>query len=273
MDYLSLAALGLSALCTTLLILLLVQLRSLRAGVARMVERSSKSTSSSRSGDAGYEAVLSGLKEIEEQIGKFDIVFSDVQRQLAGLRQPPAAAPAPGPATARNTGASPPAFQPRAADPAPLPQTAATPPQPSSGVSAPYEDRSDLEQLAAEYRELIAQPRKTEINRWTEESGGWPCEIGEDGSIQPLGRDGGGLLVLLTRDDRRGIIVPGGRMVVDFPTSFSDVISMRRITRQSFELVDDGTGVLRLAEPAYAERDGGKWQIIQPGKLTGFKSD
>ena len=96
---------------------------------------------------------------------------------------------------------------------------------------------------------------------------------GEDGALQPLAREAGGLLVLVPHDDAMGVLLPGGRLVVDFPTNFANAMSMRRVTRQSFELLSDGSGVLRLVEPAWAERVGEKWQLVSPGKLAGLKSD
>jgi hypothetical protein len=130
-----------------------------------------------------------------------------------------------------------------------------------------------LQELAVDYRELIAEPRKNEINRWADEAGGWACELVDDGTLRPLARDAGGLLVLITQDDLVGIVLPGGRLVVDFATDYANVISMRRITRDSFELVNDGSGVLRIVEPAFAKRVGDKWQVARLGKLAGFKSD
>ncbi|MDE0924820.1 MAG: hypothetical protein OSA96_17725, partial [Aurantimonas coralicida] len=73
-----------------------------------------------------------------------------------------------------------------------------------------------------EYRKLIAQPRKAEINRWTDDHDGESCEATEDGAFRPLDREAGGLLVLLPLGDDRAMVLPAGRMVVDFATNFAN---------------------------------------------------
>ncbi|MEO7692222.1 MAG: hypothetical protein ABIS51_23255 [Sphingomonas sp.] len=143
---------------------------------------------------------------------------------------------------------------------------------PVSNVS-PRLSGDHRDKLLEEYRELIAQPRKADINRWIDERGGESVEAAEDGAFQPLGRDSGGLLVLLPLDDQRALVLPGGRLVVDFATSFANVISMRSVTRQAFDLTNDGSGVLQLVEPAFAERRDGVWRLARPGRLAGLKPD
>jgi hypothetical protein len=89
-----------------------------------------------------------------------------------------------------------------------------------------FVDQSTLAQASAserdfevldEYRKLIAQPRKAEINRWTDDHDGESCEATEDGAFRPLDREAGGLLVLLPLGGERAMVLPAGRMVVDYP--------------------------------------------------------
>lgn len=44
----------------------------------------------------------------------------------------------------------------------------------------------------------------------------------------------------------------------------------RNIARGAFEPVTDGSGVLRLIEPAVAEWCEDRWRLVQPGQLGGF---
>lgn len=123
------------------------------------------------------------------------------------------------------------------------------------------------------YRNLIAQPRKSDINRWADDVGGLVCEANDDGGFQTLSREAGGLLVLVPINDSLAIVVPSGRLVVDFATSYANVIAMRTITKNVFELTQDGTGVLRLIEPAIAKRNGETWRLVEAGQLAGLKAD
>jgi hypothetical protein len=82
----------------------------------------------------------------------------------------------------------------------------------------------------------------------------------------------GGLLVAFAVSDGTGLLVPGGRMAVEFATSFASPISMRSVTRDCFELTADGTGVLRLLEPARVTARYENWELVSPGRLAGFTS-
>jgi hypothetical protein len=286
----ALVAAGLAGLSALLLIVVLLQIRSLANAVGELA--SARSTPRGGREDPLHQVFASELKDIADQIGRFDIVFSEVQAQLNAARQAKPAAPAPAAQEA-------PALAQQVSSPAPVPQRSAwgeeAAPAPSprpplvdsdvssapaagGGASAGGEPHLDaaleaLQPLVSEYRALIAEPRKNEINRWSDQAGGWACEIQEDGSVRPLAREAGGLLVLIGGSDDVGIIVPGGRLVVDFPTDFANTIAMRRVTREAFELINDGTGVLRITEAAVAKRSGDRWQLVQAGKLAGLKSE
>jgi hypothetical protein len=283
---LALVAAALSGLAALLLVVVVLQVRSLANAVRELA--SAPSAPRGRKEEPLHQVFARELKDIADQIGKFDIVFSDIQAQLDAVRQARLATPAPAPPQAR------PAPQP-VSSPAPVPQRpmweeeAAPAPSPrpavddkvvstaaAAGARGPERAGPDLESLQPlikEYRALIAEPRKNEINRWSDEAGGWACELQEDGTARPLAREAGGLLVLIAGNDDIGIIVPGGRLVVDFPTDFANTIAMRRVTRDAFELINDGTGVLRLTEAAVARRAGDRWQLVRAGKLAGLKSE
>lgn len=250
--------------------------------------------------------------QLHEQIASFDVVFSDMQEQLSqigdGLQDiragrshssATAAAPPASPALQSShaiESASAAAFIRSSAEPdgiaevlpsevdsayAPPPEPP-PPPVPAFGSEpypteptqpaerAPVTDSSSS--LINEYRQLIAEPRKNEINRWVDERGGMSCMVSEDGTIFPLTRDAGGLLVVLRTSDGTDLLVPGGRMAVEFATSFASPISMRSVTRDCFELIGDGTGILRLLEPARIRSLGEGWSLVSPGQLSGFTS-
>ena len=148
------------------------------------------------------------------------------------------------------------------------------PPPPPPTDSAPTPSQRDLldDQLQA-YRDLIAQPQKRDINRWIDEQGGLTCEVGDDNGFQLPAGDSKGLLALIPFDGTRAIVVPAGRLVVEFATSFANVIAMRSVTRQAFELNGSGSGRLQLIEPAYATNVEGDWKLERPGRLGGFSAD
>ena len=126
------------------------------------------------------------------------------------------------------------------------------------------------DELADAYRTLIAQPRKGEIARWFEDVGGVGCEIGDDDSFQLVGRGDGARLMLVPMTESVAMVLPSPLMVADFPTSFADVLTARTVVRRSFDLDADGSGALRLVEPAQAVLREGTWRLRQPGRLAGL---
>jgi hypothetical protein len=270
MDIATIAAIasGLALLLAVVALFVLNVIRKRVALLQAMVARRALAKDVERSIDH----IGGELTEIRHKLDALHmVVFNDkASRTRATPPPPPRLAPAPPP--------PPPEPSPEWVPPPPSPPTApvARAWQPSAVPVTPpasADNDSATAALTAAYRRLAAQPRKSEINRWTDEHNGLGCEVTEDGVFQLLGRDAGSLLVLLPVDDRNAIVVPGGRMVVDFATSFANAISMRAITRNSFALVNDGTGILQLIEPALAERLDGSWRLVRPGKLSGLTSD
>ena len=129
---------------------------------------------------------------------------------------------------------------------------------------------ADAAELLDQYRELIARPQRQEINRWADTLGGMSIEALEDGSFRPLARDAGGLLILLPVTADHALVLPGGRMVVDFATSYATSLNLRPITKQAFAFETDGSAVLRLDAPAMAERGGETWRLVRPGRISGL---
>lgn len=289
MDNLNIIVLIVAGLSLALLVVALVQLNSLGNELAKIDERSRKGQ---RGADQGGSAdrVMATLVNLSDQVRRIDLGVEALKRQAV---RPPVRAsvdPAPDdvkPATAATQPVSAPlspAVQERtSAIRLPSYEDSATSPRAAAagfragaawnGLEAGGQDLPPRDAMLDEYRALIAQPRKTDINRWFDDRGGEGCEATEDGGFQPLGRDSGGLLVLLPLSDDTAIVLPGGRMIVDFPTDYANAISLRSVTRQSFDLVEDGTGVLRLLEPARAELRGGTWRLTRSGRLAGLKPD
>lgn len=135
----------------------------------------------------------------------------------------------------------------------------------SSGTVATTPD-----ELADAYRTLIAQPRKGEIARWFEDVGGVGCEIGDDDAFQLVGRGDGARLMLVPMTENTAMVLPSPLMVADFPVSFADVLTARTVVRRGFDLDADGSGALRLVEPAEAVLREGIWRLRKPGRLAGL---
>lgn len=150
---------------------------------------------------------------------------------------------------------------------------------------APSQPTADLPMMAADsasdiaakidamlpaYRALLARPRKADLNNWIEAQGGQTCEVRDDPSLSLAPWDGTGLLTLVQVNDEIAVIVPGSRMVVEFATGFSNLLSTRAVTRNAFDLSPDGVGALQMVSPAIAKWGKGQWYLAQPGRLAGF---
>jgi len=130
-----------------------------------------------------------------------------------------------------------------------------------------------LQEIVQSYRDLIAQPVKNEINRWIAQAGGLSCEVVDDDRFHLPGGDSKGLLALMPLAGQSAIILPAGRLVVDFTSNFANVIAMRAVTRHAFDLIGGGGGKMQLIEPAHATFIGDEWRLDRPGKIGGFSSD
>lgn len=144
--------------------------------------------------------------------------------------------------------------------------------QGGASVEGDNEQPVSPDELIESYRELIARPRKNEITRWFDDLDGTPCEATDENVFQLLGRGEGARLVLVRLTERFGLVLPSALMVVDFATSFADVLSARSATRQTFAFDADGSGTLRLVQPAMAVLVDGSWKLKAPGRLAGLAS-
>lgn len=283
--------------CVPLLIVIMVQVSGLRSAIREFAEQASKGQ---RANDRGgsLERMNAMLTNILEQIRRVDESVSAIRRTDRSDRTrrvadddrtitPADAAPVRAPVD-RNASVqitphelSTSRLQPETFQPSPLVRERLAPLQtaPAAHEVPVWRDalRSGVAptraaEITDEYRKLIAQPRKADIKRWIDEQGGELCEVVDDGSFQ-TSRDGTGLLVMITLDETRALILPGGRLVVDFATNFANPLSLRSVTRQTFDLEPDGTGVLRLVEPAQAEYRDGAWRLANAGRLAGLTGD
>ncbi len=287
---LSLVTLILAIVSLLGLVALLVMIVGLRSSVGQIRDSinlpSTQSASTNRGGqDSSKQMVDELLRDIADQFASFATVFSDIQGQLSEIRESVVSVGGSGQAeaTERSVGAG--RTGSSLSDPVPIKATAAekrhpaasepfsdagTRPQTSLSNTPPLE--SAVQQLLDQYRQLLAEPRKSEINRWLDDNGAIRCEVTEDGEILPLGRDGGGLLALLPAGDDRALVLPSARLIADFATSFANAISMRPVTRNLFALECDGTGKMRLIEPAEVAASGERWTLVRAGTLTGLTS-
>lgn len=279
-------------ICSILILLYLIyQFGSLRSQVGELAGRTTGTDDAAGAVQvaAAIEPVLTeiqdALNRVERRLAGLDSAFSDlhvlVDDFTHGAQEPLRSAPSAPPPPSQLPPPLPVREQAEAeasAEPGPFPGrtevTRAAPirehvPEASASAQA---DAPDVEALLVNYRQLIAQPQKSEINRWADENGGEACEVHEDGTFHALSRDAGGLLILLRIDADRAVVLPGGRLVADFATNFANAISMRSVTRDCFDLVNDGSGVIRLIEPALARRSDGRWQLARAGKAAGFTS-
>jgi hypothetical protein len=286
----------LASVCLVLLIIALVQLNALRSALLEIDHRVQQLQRPAEDGGrvdrtaSMLQVLLDQMRRLDEAVAALRPRFSTPTPASAAPSPPPSPPPPAERAVATrepiiNTVGDRGGLEARAFEPFPEARACAgrtAPASASEQVAKPWvapaaeptparpaTSERDVEVLD-EYRKLIAQPRKAEINRWTDDQQGESCEATEDGTFRPLDRDAGALLILVPVGEDRAMVLPAGRLVVDFATNFANSLSLRSVTRQTFGLVEDGSGVLRLMEPAYAERREGVWRLTSPGRLSGL---
>lgn len=180
MNVLSVVGIIIGGWSLVLAIVALVQLNILRIALVELDQRFRRSQ---RPGDlkGPMEPINAKLGTLCEQVRRFDLAVLTLQGQDA---------PIDAGLLARR-----PHLEGRAAP--------AVPPS-----SAPDGSR---DALLEEYRKLIAQPKKADIDRWMDDHAGEGCEATEEGVFRLLGRDPGGLLVLVPLRDGTALVLPSGR--------------------------------------------------------------
>ncbi len=144
-----------------------------------------------------------------------------------------------------------------------LPSAAAEPPP-----TAPPSASNIARELVAGYQAAIAERSKGPIREWLAQNNSITLDISEDGQLMPS--DGGPIAAIMV-DKRHAILLPTAAFVVDFATRFAaSQISMRQVMRNCFDSVADNSGEMRLQAPAIASRDGDRWVLDKPGRLSGF---
>jgi hypothetical protein len=154
-------------------------------------------------------------------------------------------------------------------EPQPEPQPEPEPePQPAAIAEPPPSPSSIARELVAGYQAAIAERSKGPIRDWLALNNSITLDISEDGQLLP--GDGGPIAAIMV-DQHRAILLPTAAFVVDFATRFAaSQISMRQVMRGCFDAVADNSGEMRLQAPAIASRDGDRWVLEKPGRLSGF---
>lgn len=149
-----------------------------------------------------------------------------------------------------------------AAQPA-APQIAPPPLLPSENGLA-----TEVDELVIGYRRAIAGRSKAPIREWLAQNNSITLEVGEDGVLAP---GDGGPIAAIAISREHAILLPTAVFVVDFATRFADSqISMRQVMRSCFDAVADNSGEMKLQMPALARREGDRWLLEKPGRLSGF---
>lgn len=275
--YLTVAALAVAALCAGMLVAALVQIHGLRVTIDDLAAKSKAAARKAADAepspvlDGRLAAVEDGLRDVLAAQGRLDRSIRSERR--ADDRSAASTPPPPGSRLwedARDPGdhSLDAAVGLRTAGKGTscVATTGSRDAEPNPGI----EQSNAFANSVETYRELIARPRKNDIVRWFEEAGGLPCEATDEGLFQLVERGEGARLTLLPLTDRFALVLPSALMVVDFPTSFADVLSARAAVRQTFDLDADGSGTLRLVQPALAMLADGVWRLKTSGRLAGL---
>jgi hypothetical protein len=276
----TIANLVVAVLCVVMLGVLMVHIHGLRDSVIELSAKLKAVTARTTTPQ------LPGLEErlaaIEKGIGQLSVAYGRLDRlirsQSASHVDVSPAAAVPSSSVSQPEAGKPVDFDKRLADQAfqLRPDLSATAPlaavRSNDGSSAAngIEHIATPDDLIEGYREIIARPRKNEIARWFEDWKGIPCEATDENVFQLVGRGDGARLMLLPLTERVALVLPSALMVVDFATSFADVLSARSAVRQTFGLDADGTGTLQLIEAATAVMADGVWKLKAPGRLAGL---
>ncbi len=156
-------------------------------------------------------------------------------------------------------------------EPQPEPQPAPEPPPETTAEpspAAPPSASTIARELVTGYQAAIAERSKGPIREWLANNNSITLDISEDGQLIP---SDSGQIAAITVDQRHAILLPTAGFVVDFATRFAgSQISMRQVMRGCFDAVVDNSGEMRLQAPAIASRDGDRWTLEKPGRLSGF---
>ena len=152
--------------------------------------------------------------------------------------------------------------------PSPEPQAQAAAEAPPPPPPAPPSASTIARELVAGYQSVIAERSKSPIREWLAQNNSTTLDVSEDGQLIPS--DNGQIAAIMV-DQRHAILLPTAAFVVDFATRFAaSQISMRQVMRGCFDAVADNSGEMKLQAPAIASRDGERWVLEKPGRLSGF---
>lgn len=126
----------------------------------------------------------------------------------------------------------------------------------------------EVDELIAGYRAKIGERSKAPIREWLSQNNSIMLEVTEDGTLIP---SDSGLIAAVPLNDGTFLLVPTAGFVVDFATRFAgNQVSLRQVMRNTFEATVDNSGDMKLQAPAMARREGERWIVVKPGKLSGF---
>lgn len=275
------AGLVLAVISAAMLIAALVQIRSLSTKVdelaAKVKAASARHPTSELPAalEQRVDAIEKAVRDIPAAYGRLELSMLALRRDaLSGLpSSPPPPTPTMVPTHASSGSSEPARWSPPLTGREEL-GSSASPNVSGRSPAGSFDDGQDQpvspDDLIEQYRELIAKPRKNEITRWFDSLEGIPCEATDENVFHTVDRGDGARLMLVQLTERFGLVLPSALMVVDFATSFSDVLSARSATRKTFALDADGSGTLRLVEAATAVLMDGNWKLKAPGRLAGL---
>lgn len=281
MTGLAIAGLVLALISAAMLIAALVLIRSLSTKVDELVAKVKAASARQPTSELPaaleqrVDAIEKAVRDIPAAYGRLELSMLALRRDaLSGLPSSPTPpTPTMMPTHASSSSTDPARWSPPSTGREEL-GSSASPIISGRSATGSFDDGLDQpvspDDLIEQYRELIAKPRKNEITRWFDGLEAIPCEATDDNVFQTVDRGDGARLMLVQLTERFGLVLPSALMVVDFATSFSDVLSARSATRQTFALDTDGSGTLRLVEPAMAVLMDGNWKLKAPGRLAGL---
>lgn len=221
---------------------------------------------------ATVDSLQAQLRVLEEKLRLFEEDFDNFRDEVITQRKTinelrttvAKANPAPAPAAARRSADPPPAAAVKTSS-YPRVDTLRADPAPTMPTAASSRVNSDSE---AAYRDMAAQATYSSFMAWAERFGAEAVEAQGDNLVRGATLANAAMVVVSA--GATASLYPGAQIIGDFSTRYHEVMALRDVVGENFELEASGGSKLKLLAPArLAPRHNG-WTLVERGRLGGM---